>query len=98
MIPTLTTLFVGNICYTTTERVLWDHFSRVGKVTDVRIITEKKRVGITWDSYIQIRSKGYGFVDMTEGAERAIAELSEVELDGRRLLVTMSKRGKDASE
>jgi RNA recognition motif-containing protein len=37
------------------------------------------------------RSKGFGFVTMTEGADKAIAQLSGSELNGRMLTVNEAK-------
>lgn len=86
------TLFVANLNYTTTERTLYDHFSKIGKVKDVRIPTRKPK---RFDLKIQTeKTLGYAFVDMEDGAERAVVELHNQELDGRRLLVEEAKKGK----
>ena len=36
-------------------------------------------------------SKGFGFVEMSSGAEEAIAALNDAEVDGRKLVVNESK-------
>lgn len=83
------TLFVANINYTTTEKTLYDHFSKIGRVKNVRIPTRRPtRIGSRVNSE---KTLGFAFVDMDEGAERAVAELHNKELDGRRLLVEESK-------
>ena len=60
-------IFVGNLSFQTTERDLTDTFSQHGPVEAVAIITDRETG----------RSKGFGFVTMTEGADKAIAQLSE---------------------
>ncbi len=90
------TVFVANLDYGTTERTLYDHFSKVGKVVEVRIPTQKVGGGIGTlfgrGSRLE-KTMGYAFVDMEEGSERAIAELHDQQLDGRRLLVEEAKKG-----
>ena len=74
-------IFVGNLSFKTTERDLTDTFSKHGPVEAVTIITDRETG----------RSKGFGFVTMTEGAEKAIAQLSGSELNGRALTVNEAK-------
>jgi cold-inducible RNA-binding protein len=74
-------IFVGNLSFQTTERGLTDTFSKHGPVEAVAIITDRETG----------RSKGFGFVTMTEGADKAIAQLSGSELNGRMLTVNEAK-------
>jgi len=37
------------------------------------------------------RSRGFGFVEMSDGAEGAISALNDSEIDGRKLVVNESK-------
>jgi RNA recognition motif-containing protein len=37
------------------------------------------------------RSRGFGFVEMSDGAEAAIEALNEAEVDGRKLVVNESR-------
>ena len=37
------------------------------------------------------RSRGFGFVEMSDGAEKAIAELNDHEIEGRKLVVNESR-------
>jgi RNA recognition motif-containing protein len=37
------------------------------------------------------RSRGFGFVEMSDGAESAIEALHEAEVDGRKLVVNESR-------
>ncbi len=79
-----TTLFVGNIPYSTTDQDLRDLFGRSGgKVASVRVITD-------FDSG---RSKGYAFVEMAsaEEAQKAIEELNSFNLNGRAIVVSEAR-------
>ena len=73
-------IFVGNLSFQTTERDLTDTFSQHGPVEAVAITDRETG-----------RSKGFGFVTMTEGADKAIAQLSGSELNGRMLTVNEAK-------
>jgi len=74
-----TKLFVGNLPYSATESDLITHFSRVGSVKEAKIIFNK----------LDNRPRGIAFVTMTnEGdATRAIVELNNTDIGGRRIVV-----------
>ena len=76
-------IYVGNIAYGTSEDDLRDLFGRYGEVADVRIITDR-------DSG---RSKGFGFVEMTDDtpAKEAIAALDSKDFMGRDIRVTEAR-------
>jgi RNA recognition motif-containing protein len=77
-------LFVGNIPYATNEQDLRELFGRSGgKVASVRVITD----------FETGRSKGYAFVEMAspEEAQKAIQELNDVSLDGRKIVVSEAR-------
>jgi len=75
-------LFVGNLSFQTTENDITDAFTRCGAVEAVSIITDRDTG----------RSKGFGFVTMSEeDAEKAIAQLNGSQLDGRALTVNEAK-------
>lgn len=74
-------IFVGNLSFQTTESDLNDAFAQHGPVEAVAIITDRETG----------RSKGFGFVTMTEGADKAIVELSGSQLDGRALTVNEAR-------
>lgn len=77
-----TTLYVGNIPWSTTEDQLHEIFSRVGEVQACRIITERSTG----------RSRGYGFVEVNEeDVERFIEQTNGMELENRRLVVNSAK-------
>src|SRR2546425_8138342 len=74
-------LYVGNLSFETTETELKELFSQSGPVDTVRIITDR-------DSG---RSKGFGFVEMQDGGDKAIAEINGKDLNGRALTVNEAR-------
>ncbi len=76
-------LYVGGIAYSTSESSLKDAFAQVGEVTSATIIMDR----------MTGRSKGFGFVEMTNDAdaEKAIAKWNGQELDGRKLTVNEAR-------
>ena len=74
-------LYVGNLTFETTETELKELFAQSGSVETVRIITDR-------DSG---RSKGFGFVEMQEGGEKAIAEWNGKDYKGRALTVNEAR-------
>ena len=75
-------LFVGNLSFHTTENDVTDAFAHVGEVEAVSIITDRDTG----------RSKGFGFVTMSEeDADKAIGKLNGSQLDGRALTVNEAK-------
>jgi RNA recognition motif-containing protein len=73
-------LFVGGIAWASTEDSLKEFFSQVGEVLEVKIIRDRQTG----------KSKGFGFVTMAtaEQAQKAIEELNDKDLDGRKLRVS----------
>src|SRR5881275_1808408 len=75
-------LFVGNLSFQTTENDVTEAFSHFGAVEATSIITDRDTG----------RSKGFGFVTMSEeDANKAIAQLNGSQLDGRALTVNEAK-------
>jgi len=74
-------LYVGNLSFQTTETELKDLFSQAGPVETVRIITDRDTG----------RSKGFGFVEMGEGGDKAIAEMNGKDFNGRALTVNEAR-------
>lgn len=72
-------LFVGGIPYSTSEDALRAIFSKVGTVESVAIITDR----------MTGRSKGFGFVEMSndDEAQKAIETLNDTDLEGRKISV-----------
>ena len=75
-------LFVGNLSFSTTENDITEAFAHCGAVEAVAIITDRDTG----------RSKGFGFVTMSEeDADKAIGALNGSQLDGRALTVNEAK-------
>ncbi|MDD3292516.1 MAG: RNA-binding protein [Candidatus Pacebacteria bacterium] len=80
-------LYVGGISYNTSEDALKDYFSQAGAVESATIIIDK----------ISGRSKGFGFVEMTndEDADKAIEMFNAKEFEGRSLTVNEARPKED---
>jgi len=76
-------IYVGNLSYEVTEGDLKEAFNSFGEVETVKVIKDK---------YTD-RSKGFGFVEMPDGAnaQSAINELNDTELKGRKLKVSKAR-------
>jgi cold-inducible RNA-binding protein len=75
-------IYVGNLSFQTTESDIREAFEQFGAVESVAIITDRDTG----------RSKGFGFVEMSEeDANKAIAKLNGFELGGRALTVNEAK-------
>ena len=83
-------IYVGSLHYDLSEDELKEIFESYGEVNSVRIITDK----------FTGRSKGFGFVEMTdsEAANKAIQELNESEVKGRTIRVNESIERKDRGD
>ena len=78
-------LYVGNLPYNTTEDDLREAFSQHGTVARVQIIMDRETG----------RSRGFGDVEMSDGAEAAIAALNGAQFQGRALTVNEAKPRED---
>jgi len=74
-------LYVGNLSFETTEAQLKEFFEQSGPVETVRIITDRDTG----------RSKGFGFIEMEEGGDKAIAEMNGKDFNGRSLTVNEAR-------
>ena len=74
-------LYVGNLSFETTETELKDLFTQAGSVDTVRIITDRDTG----------RSKGFGFIEMQEGGDKAIAQMNGKDFNGRSLTVNEAR-------
>ena len=74
-------IYVGNISWGLNAQDLENLFAEHGTVTSAKIITDR----------MTNRSRGFGFVEMSDGAEKAIEALNGTEVDGRELVVNESK-------
>lgn len=76
-------LFVGNLNYTTTSDNLINTFSDFGNVQEVKVIID----------HMTNRSKGFAFISMESESEAqsAIANLNGMDMDGRKIIVSVAK-------
>lgn len=82
-------LFVGNLPYTTTNEDLGEFFAQFGEVLSAAVIMDRATG----------RSKGFGFVEMTNDAEAdaAIAQGDGSEFEGRKLTVSEARPKTEAA-
>ncbi len=80
-------IFVAKLDYNTSEDTVRSAFEQFGAVDSVKIIMDK----------FSGKSKGYGFVEMSDDAEgnAAISNLNEAELDGRTIVVKIARPRED---
>jgi cold-inducible RNA-binding protein len=78
-------LYVGNMAFSTTEETLRQAFAQYGTVTKVQLIMDRETG----------RPRGFAFVEMSDGADQAIAALNGANLDGRTLTVNEAKPRED---
>jgi cold-inducible RNA-binding protein len=74
-------LYVGNLPFQTTADDLRDAFSQYGTVTSAQVISDRETG----------RSRGFGFVEMSDGGEAAIEAMNGAELQGRSLTVNEAR-------
>jgi RNA recognition motif-containing protein len=74
-------LYVGNLSYTTTSDDLRDAFAQYGEVTSAQVVMDRDTG----------RSRGFGFVEMADGADEAIEALNGADLQGRTITVNEAK-------
>ena len=74
-------IYVGNLSWGMSDQDLENLFAEHGSVTSAKIITDR----------MTNRSRGFGFVEMSDGAEAAIAALNDAEIEGRKVDVNESR-------
>ena len=82
-------IFVGSLPFKIEESELQEIFEEYGEVSSVKIIMDRATG----------RSKGFGFVEMTneEEAKKAIEELNNAEIEGRTIVVNKAEEKKEGS-
>jgi RNA recognition motif-containing protein len=78
-------LYVGNLSFKTTSDDLRDTFAQYGAVDSAQVVTDRETG----------RSRGFGFVEMAEGAESAIESLNGADLQGRQITVNEARPRED---
>ncbi len=83
----MTSIYVGNLSYTTTEDDLREAFAQYGKVSGVNIVKDRETG----------RARGFAFVEMADGheASTAIKELNLREISGRSITVNEARPKSD---
>ena len=78
----LMNIFVAKLNYATSEDALRSAFEEFGTVDSAKIIMDRDTQ----------RSKGFGFVEMSndDEANQAIASLNETDIDGRTIVVKVA--------
>src|SRR3954463_4816211 len=81
-------IYVGNLSWTMTEQDLQDLFAPYGEVVSAKIVTDK---------FNNNRSKGFGFVEMSDdnAARTAISNLNDTDVLGRKIVVNESAPRKE---
>ena len=74
-------IYVGNLSFTATADDLIEAFGQYGSVTRAQIVSDRETG----------RSRGFGFVEMSEGGEEAINALNGAQFQGRALTVNEAK-------
>lgn len=78
-------IYVGNLPFSATDDELRDLFSEFGTVDSVNIITDRETG----------RPRGFGFVEMMDGADEAIEALHQKDMGGRSLNVNEARPRED---
>jgi RNA recognition motif-containing protein len=78
-------LYVGNLAFATTSDDLRDLFGEFGTVTSASVVTDRETG----------RSRGFGFVEMSDGADEAVAGTNMKAFQGRSLTVNEAKPRED---
>jgi RNA recognition motif-containing protein len=78
-------MYVGNLSWSATSADLEQLFGQFGTVTSASIMTDRESG----------RSRGFAFVEMSNGAEDAIKALHQKEFQGRPLTVNEAKPRED---
>jgi cold-inducible RNA-binding protein len=78
-------LYVGNLSFNATEAELRDLFGQYGSVSTVSLVTDRETG----------QPRGFGFVEMENGAEAAISALDGKEVGGRTIKVNEARPRED---
>ena len=86
----MTKLYVGNLPYSVNDDALKDMFSAYGNVASASIIMDR----------MSGRSKGFGFVELEDDgeAQKAISEMNEKEIEGRKMVVSIARPKEERPE
>ena len=74
-------LYVGNMAFSTTEATLRELFSQYGTVTKAQPVMDRETG----------RPRGFAFIEMSDGGDKAISALNGSQLLGRSITVNEAK-------
>src|SRR5436309_2134936 len=74
-------IYVGNLTFQTTADDLRELFAQYGTVTSAQVVSDRETG----------RSRGFGFVEMADGGDEAVAALNGTQFQGRTLTVNEAK-------
>ena len=78
-------LYVGNLPFGTTTDDLREAFEQYGTVTRAQVVTDRETG----------RSRGFGFIEMEDGAEEAVTKMNGAMFQGRTLTVNEARPRED---
>ena len=78
-------LYVGNLSFNTTADDLREAFSQYGTVTSASVVSDRETG----------RSRGFGFVEMSDGGDEAVRAMNGADLQGRTLTVNEARPRED---
>ena len=78
-------IYVGNLPFQTTSDDLVEAFGEFGTVTRAQVVSDRETG----------RSRGFGFVEMSEGGDQAISSMNGAQFQGRTLTVNEAKPRED---
>jgi RNA recognition motif-containing protein len=76
-----TRIYVGNLPFSASDDEVREVFEQFGTVNSVSLITDRETG----------RPRGFGFVEMADGAEEAIRKLDQSDMGGRTLNVNEAR-------
>lgn len=74
-------IYVGNLPFSATDHEVREMFAAYGEVASVNLISDRETG----------RPRGFGFVEMSEGGDEAIAALNGKDMGGRTLNVNEAR-------
>ena len=74
-------IYVGNLPFSATEQEVRNMFEEHGTVNEVNLVTDRETG----------RPRGFGFVEMADGADEAIQALDKSDMGGRTLNVNEAR-------
>ncbi len=80
-------IYVGNLPFSASDDQIRSLFSEHGTVEAVNLITDRETG----------RPRGFGFVEMSSGADEAIQALHQTDMDGRSLNVNEARPRQERS-